>query len=237
MSQQRGRTMKRTRSKRSKNPSPYERAFKGPYIRVRKYRPKKPLALKEHNFVERNVLENTITVAPNEATAVGLFRSFAFADIRQVAQYADIFEYYRINKVVVTFRYKSAGAIPASNNANVRPLVNEINPMLIFKVDHNDVNSDSIDVLKDSMKTRKKVIMNDNSEFSITLKPAVQTELFRSALSTATAPKWGQWISTIDDAIPHYGLKVYAVGSNNADSLNGNIHVTYKTYFTCKCNE
>lgn len=204
-----------------------------------KYRPRKPLALKLHNFVERNTLENEIQVAKTEGAAVGLFRTFSLNDIRQVSNYSGIFEYYKIDKIVVTFRYKTGGLAPAlnPNGTSLGSVHNEINPMLIFKVDHNDVTADTISELKDSMRTRKKVLTNNNPEFSITLKPALQEEIYKSAVTTAYGPVWGKWLPMADVTAPHFGLKAYAVGVNYASADMGKILVTYKTYFSCKNND
>ena len=208
-------------------------------LRARKMRPRRALALKPHNFVERNTLENEILVAQTEGSAVGLFRTFSLNDIRQVASYSGIFVYYKIDKIVVTFRYKTGGVSAAlnPNGTSLASLTNEINPMLIFKVDHNDVTSQTISEMKDSMKTRKKVLSNDKPEFSIVLKPALQQEIYKSAVTTAYAPKWGQWLPMADVTAPHYGLKAYAVGSTYANADMGKILVTYKTYFSCKNND
>lgn len=206
--------------------------------------PRKALALKEHHFVER-CQPQELTVA-NEATAVGLFRDFTWAQCLQVGSYADIFEYYRINKVVVEFRYKGAEtpaytSVPATSSgtqpAYAQEIVNEINPVLYFKVDHNDINADSLNTMKESMRTKEKQLTNNSPNFSIVLKPAIQAEAYKTALTTAYRPKWGQWLSTSDDTVPHYGLKVYAVaGKANANTM-GKIEVQTKIYFSCKCNE
>lgn len=215
----------------------FQRTWRGK--RRGRFRRRQPLALKPHIFVERNSLENTIDVAQTEASAVGLFRTFSLNDVRQVSSYADIFEFYKIDKIVVTFRYKTGGVAAAlnPNGTSLGSLVNEINPMLIFKVDHNDVTAQTINEMKDSAKTRKKVLSNNEPEFSITLKPAIQEEIYKSAITTAYAPKWGQWLPMADVTCPHFGLKAYAVGSTYANADQGKILVTYKTYFTCKNNE
>lgn len=205
------------------------------------YRRRRPLALKLHNFVERNTLESEIQVSQTEADAVGLFRTFCLNDVRQVSSYSDIFEFYKIDKVVVTFRYKTGGLQPARNDyqsgEKQHALTNEVNPLLIFKVDHNDVTNQTINELKDSMKTHKKMLTNNSPEFSITLKPALQEQIYKSAVTTAYAPKWGQWLPMADVTAPHFGLKAFAVGCNDSNNINGKILVTYKTYFTCKNND
>lgn len=199
----------------------------------------KPLALKTHNFVERTEPQELIVA--NESAAVGLFRNFSLSQCLQVANYTAIFEYYKINKVVVEFRYRGAET-PAYTTINGtgtqnNEIINEINPVLYFKVDHNDVTADSLSTLKKSMRTREKQISSNDPNFTITLKPAIQAEAYKTAITTAYRPKWGQWLSTNDDTVPHYGLKVYAVaGAGNSPNM-GKIEVQTKIYFSAKCNE
>lgn len=206
---------------------------------MRKARIKKPLALQPHNFVERCQPQELIVA--NESSAVGLFRNFSLSQCLQVAHYQALFEYYKINKVVVEFRYKGAET-PAFTTINGtgtqnNEIINEINPVLYFKVDHNDVAADSLATLKESMRTREHQLSSNKPNFTITLKPAIQAEAYKTAITTGYMPKWGQWLSTSDDVIPHYGLKVYAVaGAGNSPNM-GKIEVQTKIYFSCKCNE
>ena len=200
---------------------------------------RKPLALKTHHFVERT--EPQELVVANESAAVGLFKNFTLSQCLQVANYVAIFEYYRINKVVVEFRYKGAEtpAYTTINGTSVQnnEIINEINPVLYFKVDHNDTTGDSLGTLKKSMRTKEKQLTNNSPNFSIVLKPAIQAESYKTAITTAYRPKWGQWLSTADDTVPHYGLKCYAVaGAGNSPNM-GKIEVQTKIYFSCKCNE
>ena len=220
-------------------------ARRGPRLKRARRGPKKkaiikrPLALKPHSFVERCTAQELIVA--NESAAVGLFRNFSLSQCLQVAHYQALFEYYKINKVVVEFRYKGAET-PAYTTINGtgtqnNEIINEINPVLYFKVDHNDVTADSLAKLKESGRTREKQLSNNSPNFTITLKPAVQAEAYKTAITTAYRPKWGQWLSTNDDTVPHYGLKCYAVaGAGNSPNM-GKIEVQTKIYFTCKCNE
>lgn len=207
--------------------------------RRRRYPIKKPLALKMHNFVER-CTPSLMTVA-QESTATGLFRSFTLSQCLQASHYKDLFEYYRINKVVLEFRYKGA-ATPAYTTINgqatqANEIKNEINPVLYFKVDHNDETADSLNTLKESMRTREHQFTNDKPNFTIQIKPAILAESYKTAISTAYAPKWGQWLSTADDIVPHYGLKAYAVAGLGNNVNMGQIEVQQKIYFSVKCNE
>lgn len=223
---------RRPRGKRTKGVGA---TFKGKQL----MRVSKPLALSVHNFVERCTAQEIIVA--NESAAVGLFRNFSLSQCSQVSHYQALFEYYKINKVVVEFRYKGAET-PAYTTINGtgtqnNEIVNEINPVLYFKVDHNDVGADTLAKMKESLRTREHQLSSNKPNFTITLKPAIQAEAYKTAISTGYMPKWGQWLSTLDDTIPHYGLKVYAVaGAGNSPNM-GKIEVQTKIYFSAKCNE
>lgn len=208
----------------------------------RKTKIRRPLALQLHNFVER-CQPQELTVA-SESAAVGLFRNFSLSQCLQVGHYAAIFEMYKINKVVVTFRYKGAQTpayttLPAGNSSagTNNEIINEINPVLYFKVDHNDINSDTLNDMKESMRTKEHQFTNNRPNFDITLKPAIQAEAYKTALTTAYRPKWGEWLSMDDDTVPHYGLKCYAVAGLGNNPNMGKIEVQTKIYFSAKSNE
>lgn len=206
---------------------------------LRTKRIRKPLALQTHNFVERT---NPVQlVVGTEAAAVGLFKDFSLSQCLQALQYTQLFEYYKINKVVVEFRYKgpSTPAYTTINGTGTtnNEIVNEVNPVLYFKVDHNDIIADSLNKLKESMRTKEHQFTNNRPNFTITLKPAIQTEAYKSAIATTYIPKWGQWLSTLDSTVPHYGLKCYAVSGLGSSANMGSIEVNSKIYFSAKSNE
>ena len=216
--------------------------------RLAQRRATKKLALRVHNFVERTVSDDFITIktTPDEditgAAAESLFKSWQFATVRQSAHYANIFEYYKVNKIVVTFRYKGVGT--AAGASSSRP--NEINPVLYIKRDHNDNqlasegNRESLEELKDSSKTIEVQLTNDKPSFTMSIKPAILAEdsIYNGSLGTNHVPVWGKWLSVKERGINYYGLKAFAVaqGSSSTDAL-GKIEVTYKVYFSCKSNE
>lgn len=212
--------------------------------RSRRYPIRKPLALKPHNFVER--CTPMVLEVANESTASGLFHFFTLSQCLQVAHYKELFEYYRINKVVLEFRYKGAQtpaytSTPATSSGNQaaynQEIVNEINPVLYFKVDHNDNTSQTLNVLKESMRTREHQFTNSKPNFSITLKPAILMEAYKTSISTSYQPAWGKWLSTRDDTVPHYGIKAFAVAGMGNNPNMGKIEIQQKIYFSVKCNE
>lgn len=199
----------------------------------------KPLALKQHNFCER--FEENIRLTTPIVNAAGNLTStvskmFSFDMIAQHSQYADLFDEYRIDKVVATFRWSPANYVLVNSTAAYST---NLSPLLYFKVDHNDSSADSMATLKKSMKTHTKNLKYDEP-FTIQLRPASQT-LVDANIGNTFTPTWKRWITTKVLDVNHLGLKLQVqvpldVGSS-ANYDMGAIQIEYKMYFTMKCNE
>ncbi len=117
--------------------------------------------------------------------------------------------------------------------------------MIYFKVDHNDVDANTLALMKLSTKTKTHMFTNDTPEFSITLKPAAQSLAISGstgAITYTNVPEWRKWIDADGPTGPgtdveHFGLKVYAVGYKSSDFDPGALDVEYKYYFSMKSNE
>jgi len=212
-----------------------KRGFKA-LARRRPMRVRKPLALQAHSFCERVIEEYNLPV-----NGAGLFQSFSLDSIYNSTSYQKLFEYYKINKVIVTLRYKADGQVRQDSVVTSSPgtqSVNEVNPVVYFKVDHNDVTADSIDTMKASMRTKEIQFRNNRPKIDIVLKPAILEEAYKSSIASTYVPKWGQWLTTADPTVPHYGIKMYATGPGAASTSSyGSILVTKTIYFTMKNNE
>lgn len=206
--------------------------LRGKQLRKRR----KPLALQSHNFCERVIEEYNLPV-----NGAGLFQSFSLDSIYNSVSYQKLFEYYKINKVVVTLRYKADGQVRQDSVVTSSPgtqSVNEVNPIVYFKIDHNDINADTLDQMKASMRTKEVQFRNNRPKIDIVLKPAILEEAYKSSIASTYVPKWGQWLTTLDPSVPHYGIKMYAVGPGAASTSSyGSILVQKTMYFTMKNNE
>lgn len=207
-------------------------------ITSKRYR-RKPLALKPHNFVER-FEENISLVTPIINSSGNLTntisKKFSFDMITQHPQYADLFDEYKINKIVATFRWSPSAYNYVSTTAAYS---SNMSPLLFFKVDHNDDSADSLTELKKSMKTKYKMLKYDEP-FTIQLKPASQI-LVDANIGNTFTPQWNRWITTSVCDVNHLGLKLQVqvptdVGSSSNYNM-GRIDIEYKMYFTLKCNE
>lgn len=193
-------------------------------------RARRPLALKTHSFVERRISEQNLPI-----NGSGFFTTFQLDDCYNKVSYSKLFEYYKLDKIIVEFAYKADGNPSQTLTGTNLTTPNEQNPMIYFKVDHNDITNDTLDVMKASARTRKFQFTNNNPNFTIQIKPAVQDEVYKSAVASTYVPKWGQWLTMNDLTVPHYGLKCYAVGPSAQNY--GVILITMKYYFSCKNND
>lgn len=212
--------------------------------RNRRARIRKPLALHTHAFVERYP-SNYLTIQSESATttANGLFKSWNFDGIPQSSSYTEIFAMYKINKVIVEFRYKGASQ-SASGTTGFRQ--NEVNPVLYIKRDHDDDglstggNKETLATLKESSKTFEIQLTNNRPSFSMAIKPSIlmDDDNYIGALGTQHVPVYNKWLSCKEPSVAHFGLKAYAVANGGSSSdVMGQIEVTYKIYFQAKGNE
>lgn len=207
------------------------------YNRISKI--KKPLALKPHTFCERfeeNIRLTTPIINTSGNLATTSTKKFSFDMIPQHASYAELFDEYKINKVVATFRWSPSQYVIVNSTSAYS---SNLSPLLFFKVDHNDDVAQSLTELKKSMKTKYKMLKYDEP-FTIQLKPASQV-LVDANIGNTFTPKWNRYITTQVLDVNHLGLKLQVqvptqVGSSTAYDM-GRIDIEYKMYFTMKCNE
>ncbi len=188
--QRRGRSQSRQprRSRRSRSRSASMRMRK---MKIRKV----PLALQKHSFCERVIEEHNLPI-----NGAGYFKSFALQDIYNSTSYQKLFEYYTLDKVICTLRYKAdlnpELALHNVSGSSSTMTVNESNPVIWFKVDHNDVSADTLDQMKASTRTKEIQFTNDKPKIDIVLKPAVLQEIYKSSVASTYIPKWGQQLTT-----------------------------------------
>lgn len=200
---------------------------------MKRYRPRKRLALRPHNFVEKfeQVISlNSSTLDSNGHLITGYGRFFKLDDIPQAASYKELFDSFIIRKIVAEIRYD----VTYAYDSGTRNPVNPVYPVLLIKNDHNDVDSQSYERLIESDKTRQ-VQMKPGVCIKHVLKPAVQVEAYKTALASAYQPKWNCELRSADSATPHYGLKIQVkTQPANADINLGSIQIAYRMYFTMK---
>ena len=157
--------------------------------------------------------------------------------VPQQAYYSQLFESYKIDKIVLKVRYKCGGLYANTDITAGRPM-QEVNPIIYVKADHDDITPDAVAVLLQSSRTKEKQLRNDMPYATFTIIPAIQSEVYKSTIASAYAPKWGTFLPAKSPAIPHYGMKMQVETpdvSTNADY--GSLTLQAKMYFTMKNND
>lgn len=200
-----------------------------------------PIALRQHSFVER-IRDVTLHMNSTTINAAGNFANtyvttIQLSDILQAGEYANLFEFYRIDKLVLKVRYKVGGQY-ANTDVAAGKSMNEINPYIYLKVDHDDINPDTMAVLQQSSKTKDVQLRNDAPFATFAIKPSVLGEIYKSAIASVYSPKWGVWLPSSELSIPHYGIKMNVEVPAGSTSANyGSLVLTGKLYFTMKSNQ
>lgn len=187
-------------------------------MRRRMYRPRTRLSsLKVHHF--KRFFKGT----PITTSAVDQFAgySFSFDQLPNYTEFTNLFDSYRINKIVVKW-------IPNRTDA-AAGTATELEAQFTSALDFTDATAPA------NMNE-----MYQYESFKLTRGTRAHTRVFRpstidyvatSAGANSGNPTWRQWISTSSPTILHYGLKV-GIEANNAGAIAYVPYFTY--YFSCK---
>lgn len=196
---------------------------------------RKPIALKAHTFMEkfeREIAVNSTTLLSDGTLSSGYAKSFSLDDIAQQQSYKELFDSFIIHKVVAEIRYDMFPQLYQSTSG-YQPM-NTVYPLLLIKNDHNDVTGEMYSAMLESQKSRQ-IQLRPGKTIKHVLKPAVQVEAYKTALSSAYQPKWNCELRSLDSSTPHYGLKIQLKTQPSQSNLDlGKVHITYKMYFTMK---
>lgn len=136
-----------------------------------------------------------------------------------------LFEFYRLNYVVVKFQ-PLVNDYPV-NAFNAQPGMNI--PEFMWHYDYDDasvpLNINEI-VGRGDLKTRV-----FNRPISFGFKPAVLNMTYESLTSTGYTPKWGQWLSIRDTNVPYYGIKHAFRGARANAQIHARVSYTYYVSF------
>ncbi len=152
-----------------------------------------------HKF--RKLVSFSPILNPNSGAITTGGSFFSFNQIPGYTDLAAVYDQYRILKVVIHHTSISQGIVQASTGANG---VN-IPPTFLICTDYDDsVAPGTLDVLREYATCQNKPV---NRNFSYTIYPRSSTMVYEGVAATGYSPKYGQWLSTTDPGIPHYGVK------------------------------
>lgn len=181
----------------------------------------RPVSSQVHKFRQTCAalnLQGNAAYAPYLAAS-----SFPLTGLPQVAQFQALYDQFRITHVQMRFMLRTDPSAQAAATATY--------PRLYYARDYNDLNLPAnLNELREYSKC-KIVHLKPDKTVVVNLKPAVLTEVYKTAVSTGYAPKWRQWISTADASVPHYGVKW---GVDQFTNTNYWLDVELVYWFDCK---
>lgn len=134
--------------------------------------------------------------------------SFSLSSVTNYSELTTLYDQYRIRSVTMKFhlvtnpdRLTIPGTDPAANY-----LAPPNYPKLWYVRDYDDNTAVTLATMREMGKAKFK-IMKPNSIISVKLRPAVLTQLYRTAVSTGYSPQWPKKLDCSQSDIPHYGLK------------------------------
>lgn len=144
--------------------------------------------------------------ASSASTAATLMTTLA--DVPDFANYAALFNQYRIDEVKIRFRIIDTNSTDASNFGTVRL------PQLLIRKNM-DPNLGAASITSTYMSELDNVtnfqFTPDNTQVEFIVRPSVGLlAQYTSAISTQQVMKPPQWFNVVDSAIPHYLAAVYA---------------------------
>jgi len=181
-----------------------------------------PAATRVHSFVRTSWNQGFFT---NGAAASGGLLDFKLFNVPNASDFTSLYDEYRIVKVEVEIipAFTSANNLLGSNGY---PRMHQIHSC----VDYDGGNSGT--TLASMMQyTNYKGSSIDRIHKRVIF-PKIATEVFNTSVSTAYAPKWGQWIDTSNSSVPHYGM-IYNIPvlpglpQTGADSQIGDLKMKY----------
>lgn len=147
----------------------------------------------------------TMTGAATESDNVD---TFMLSAVTGYTELSNLYDQYKIRSVTMKFhlvsnpdRLTTPGTDPAGNY-----LTPPNYPKLWYVRDYDDGTAVSLATMREMGKAKFK-ILRPNSICSVTVKPAVLTQLYRTLTTTGYSPSWPKKLDCSQSDIPHYGLK------------------------------
>lgn len=146
-----------------------------------------------------------------------------FAQLVNSTDFANLYDQYRINFVVVKFWLKIDPSAQTASGASY--------PKLYWYRDYDDTTvPTSINEMRENAKC-KVVVMNPNRPVTIKFKPNTLQLIYQSSIANQFKPAFGQWLDMATTSTPHYGFK-WAIDDFTNTNYTLNAEWTY--YFQCR---
>lgn len=192
-------------------------------------------SLNTHRFTRyANTSPSVVSIGDGTITQFNNNHVFTLGAVVNATEFQQLFDQYRIDKVVVT--YQLVNNPDANNSLNSLTLVNQSNwyPTVWSVADYDDNAATNISEMKERIGVKNR-ILKPNQKMKFVVKPKVLVQTYRTAVSSGYAPK-SLFVDMTNQDVPHYGLKTVIdfAGIPPASSQQYKILQEFKYYFTCK---
>lgn len=160
---------------------------------------------------------------------------FALQDIVNADEFGNLFDQYLINKVIVTYQLlNNPNAANALNTLGNNPSGTNWYPTCWSIADYDDSTTTNIEEMKQRIGVKRQVMKPDKI-MKFVVRPKVQVQVYKTALTTGYAPK-SMYIDMSTRDVQHYGLKtvIDTNGLDPNDTYPFIIRQTRQYFFTCK---
>lgn len=180
----------------------------------------------------------TTNASTSGVTSIPVSSQFTFSDVSNNAEFAALYDSYKLNGVLVTIKMLSnPDASYSVANTPVNQYTNYY-PTLWYTPDYDDVSLMTLAQIRE-YKAVKTALLRPNKEIKIFIKPRVLRQVFDSTTNAGyeiTPPKF---IDMGNNALPHYGLKMCFDFDGLSIPINTVVNqwrfrINYKYFFQCK---
>lgn len=166
-----------------------------------------------HNFVRWNKqldpAEDPLQLSCNFGSSGVSPQSHVFRlnEVANFAEFTALYDQYMITKVVVYFDYT-----PDVLNGLGSNMTESYFPRLWVKRDYDDSSTPTLLELLQSNQTKCLRFSSNRLTRSISIRPAMASEVFRSSTTTAYVQQRRKWLDSAYPDVPHFALKMVAQG-------------------------
>lgn len=149
--------------------------------------------------------------------------TFALSGVINAAEFSALFDQYKITGIKLNF-YLVRNLGNAANVVGIRPR------MYIVTDYDTSTSPTSFDELREYSNCRVHQF-DDSKPFTYFIRPKILNEVYRTAVSTGTAPQRPPWVSTAHLDLQHFGMRL---GIENILDSDVSIVMEPTLYFGCK---
>lgn len=191
------------------------------------------LARQVHSFKRTAYLgTSTATIsAAGIATPIATAHSFQLNQLPGVAEFQSLFDQYKITGAKISYTpAASEGILTPQASASAALGYSRVHSV----IDYDDASAPtSEDQLLEYGSHKSTAPFQTHTRY---IKPKVLHEIYRSAVTTAYAPRSSTYLDLTNADVPHYGVKVWVSAPNTffgtANTISYKVYMTL--YFTCK---